>query len=181
MSDIKQTRRRFKVVLTILLCLDVAAVAILVSPIGRASRAGRAEVERLWQELRAKDREVLPLRGIDAKVIEADQQIQNFYETRLPASYAAIAEKIGKLAAANGVDVAAIQYSTKPAGIEGLDRVSMQLALSGDYLQQIKLINAIERDKTFFLVAGVNLQEVGRSAGTVRLQLDLETYLKPAA
>jgi type IV pilus assembly protein PilO len=39
----------------------------------------------------------------------------------------------------------------------------------------VKFINALERDKMFFLIDGVNLAE---QQGNVRLQLKLETYLR---
>ncbi len=46
----------------------------------------------------------------------------------------------------------------------------------GDYLQVVKFINAMERDKTFFILDSVTLGEA--QGGTVRVQLKFETYLK---
>ena len=54
----------------------------------------------------------------------------------------------------------------------------MEVSLSGDYLQEVKFINALERDKMFFLVDGITL---GEQQGNVRLQLKLETYLRSGA
>ena len=53
----------------------------------------------------------------------------------------------------------------------------MELSISGDYLQEVKFINSLERSKMFFLVDGITL---GEQQGNVRLQLKLETYMRGA-
>jgi len=82
------------------------------------------------------------------------------------------------LAAANGIQIAAVKYDDKDAPVEGLRKVEIELALSGSYLQEVKFINALERDKTFFLINGVTL---GEQQGNVRLQLKVDTYLRSGA
>ncbi len=180
MPDINSARRRFSRALIVLLSIDLLAVVLLVSPIGRSSRSGRARIDQLWSELRTKEREVVPLRGIDGKVVEAKREVQDFYDSRLPSSYAALSEQVGKLAAANRVSIGSARYGSEDTAIAGLERVSIDLAVSGDYLQEIKFINALERDKTFFLVNSVALQQQSLGSGAVRLQLRIETYLKSA-
>ncbi len=46
--------------------------------------------------------------------------------------------------------------------------MNIEITLSGDYLQEVKFINALERDKMFFLIDAVALAE---QQGKVRLQL----------
>ena len=53
---------------------------------------------------------------------------------------------------------------------------AIDASLTGDYLQLVKFINSLERDQLFFIVNSVQLG--GEQAGTVRLQLQLQTYLK---
>ena len=86
-----------------------------------------------------------------------------------------MSEELGKLAAANGVQIAAVKYDDKDAPVEGLRKLNIELALSGSYLQEAKFINALERDKLFFVIDGVTL---GEQQGNVRLQLKVETYLR---
>jgi type IV pilus assembly protein PilO len=71
-----------------------------------------------------------------------------------------------------------VKYDEKDAPIGGLRKLSIEIALSGDYLQEVKFINALERDPMFFLVDGISL---GEQQGNVRLQLKLETYLRLGA
>jgi type IV pilus assembly protein PilO len=56
--------------------------------------------------------------------------------------------------------------------------MSIEISLSGDYLQEVKFINQLERDKMFFLIDGIAL---GEQQGNVRLQIKLETYLRSGA
>ncbi len=52
----------------------------------------------------------------------------------------------------------------------------MDARLSGDYRPLVEFLNALERDKSFFLIDGVGL--TGQQSGTVNLRLRLTTYLR---
>ena len=58
----------------------------------------------------------------------------------------------------------------------GLRPVEIQADFSGDYLQLVRFINALERDPLFFIIDSVELG--GEQGGVVKLQLKLETYQK---
>ena len=141
-------------------------------------RRGNATLDGLQAQLAAKRQEVLPTRGMDGKLKQASTDIGGFLQERFPAQYSAVSEELGKLAAANGVQIAAVKYDDKDAPVEGLRKLNIEIALSGNYLQEVKFINALERDKIFFLIDGVTL---GEQQGNVRLQLKLETYLRSGA
>jgi hypothetical protein len=178
MASIREIRRTLTPVVIALVVLDLACIGYLVSPAGRSRRARLREYYALNAQLTAKQQEVLPTRGMDQKLKQASQDISNFYEQRFPGEYSAISAELGKLASENGVRVAAVKYDPKDAPIEGLRKLNIEIALSGDYLQEVKFINALERDKMFFLVDGIAL---GEQQGNVRLQLRLETYLRRGA
>ena len=57
-----------------------------------------------------------------------------------------------------------------------LTEAQMDASLSGDYRPLVLFINALERDKMFFLINGVTL--TGQQSGTVGLRLRLTTYLR---
>jgi type IV pilus assembly protein PilO len=67
----------------------------------------------------------------------------------------------------------------KDAETVGVRRMEIEADLSGDYLQLVRFINALERNQMFFLVDSVGLG--GEQSGVVKLQLKLETYLKTGA
>ena len=178
MASIREVRKTLLPVLIGLAVIDAACVGYLLSPAGRSRQARERDLAVLQAQLAAKRQEVLPTRGMDGKLKQASTDITDFYKDRFPAQYSTISEELGKLAAASGIQITAIKYEDKDAPVEALRRLNIELALSGSYLQEVKFINALERDKLFFLIDGVTL---GEQQGNVRLQLKLETYLRPGA
>jgi type IV pilus assembly protein PilO len=176
MPTVPELRHKLTLALVVLLAVDVVAGAFLLSPLGRSRRAHEEEYDHLRVTLKSKMSESLPLRGMDKKLIQAEGDLAAFYRDRFPAQASAIPEELGKLAGANGVHVTEVRYSSDPAGEAGLQRVSMDATLAGDYLQVARFINALERDRMFFVIDEVTLSE--QQGGFVRLQLKLQTYLK---
>ena len=177
MASIRETRKKLMPIVIALVIVDLACVGYLLSPAGRSRQARQRQYHQLRQLLVAKQQEVLPTRGMDQKLTQASQDITGFYDTRLPAQYSSIAEELGKIAADTGVHLSGVKYEEKDAPIAGLRKLIMELSISGDYLQEVKFINSLERSKMFFLIDGITL---GEQQGNVRLQLKLETYMRGA-
>jgi len=176
MANLRSARKRFTVVAIVLAVLDVAAVGVLLSPLGRSRSTREAEWAEARRELLAKRADAVPLRGMDKKLDLARQEIAAFYHDRFPAQYSAVSSELGKVASANGVRISQIAYEPKAAEVPNLQQVVINANLDGDYLQVVKFINALERNRMFFMVDSLTLaQEQG---GMVRLQLRLETYLR---
>ena len=178
MASIRETRKKLMPAVIALAVLDLVCVGYLFSPVGRSRQARQREYQELHQQLVAKQQEVLPTRGMDQKLTQASHDISGFYDVRFPAQYSAVTAELGKVATENGVQLSGVKYEEKDAPIEGLHKLNMEITLSGGYLQEVKFINALERDKMFFLIDGIAL---GEQQGNVRLQLKLETYLRPGA
>jgi type IV pilus assembly protein PilO len=176
MREVLDIRKKAKIALAALLVLDIAAAVVLFSPLVGSERSRREQLDQLWQELQLKTREAEPLKDVDKKIAVASQQIDTFYKTRLPAQDSAIYEELGKVAKQNGVKIGQIRSKAKDAEPVGLRPVEIQADFSGDYLQLVRFINALERDPLFFIIDSVELG--GEQAGVVKLQLKLETYQK---
>ena len=69
-----------------------------------------------------------------------------------------------------------VKYRLKDPEAIGLQGLQIEADFSGDYLQLVKFVNALERDKLFFIIDSVELG--GEQAGVVKLGMKLETYLK---
>jgi hypothetical protein len=177
-ASIREVRKTLVPVLIGLLLLVLACIGYLMSPAGRSREARQRDLDALQAQLAAKRLEVLPTRGMDGKLKQASTDIAAFYKERFPEQYSAVSEELGKLAGQSGVQIAAVKYEDKDAPVEGLRKLNIEVALSGSYLQEVKFINALERDKLFFVVDGVAL---GEQQGNVRLQLKMETYLRSGA
>jgi len=178
MATVRDVRRASMPVIVVLALVIVGCLIYILSPAGRSRQTREREYEQLQADVLAKRKDVLPTRGMDNKLKQASVDIDNFYQTRFPAEYSPIAEELGKVANEAGVHLTAVKYDDKTAAIENLRKLNIEVTLSGDYLQEVKFINALERDKIFFLVDGVAL---GEQQGNVRLQLKLETYLRNGA
>jgi hypothetical protein len=175
MASIGEIRKKWMPALIALVVVDLACVGYLLSPAGRSRQARLREYYELRAQLTRKRQEVLPTRGMDQKLKQASQDIIGFQDQRFPVQYSDVAEELGKLAADTGVRFAGLKYDEKESPIVGLRKLNIEITLSGDYLQEVKFINGLERDKMFFLIDGVSLAE---QQGNVRLQLKLETYLR---
>jgi hypothetical protein len=175
MASIREVRKTLLPVVVGLLAVVLACVGYLLSPAGRSRAARERDLTQLQAQLAAKHQEVLPTRGMDGKLKKASDDITGFYQDRFPAQYSAVSEQLGKLASTSGVQITGVKYEDKDTPVEGLRKLNIELALSGSYLQEVKFINALERDKIFFVIDGVTL---GEQQGNVRLQLKVETYLR---
>jgi type IV pilus assembly protein PilO len=174
MLKLRRIRRRLAIIIAIFLLLDVAA-AVYLSTLPSATMREQSYVST-QNELQVKLKESQPLRGMENKLKLADQEIAAFYRDRFPSQRSAIPAELGKLAARNGVRISQAKYEEKDAGLAGLTRVNIESNLEGDYRQVVKFINALERDRLFFILNGIDLGN--QQGGFVRLGLKLETYLR---
>jgi len=156
--------------------VDVIALVVFFSPLVGLRSSRQSQLAELWLVLQQKTREIAPLNGLDKKIPQAQQQIDDFYRKRLPEESSAVSEALGKLAAESGVRIGSIKYSVRDPESVGLRRMEIEADLGGDYLQLVRFINSVERDHMFLLVDSVQLG--GEQAGIVKLQMKAETYLR---
>lgn len=177
MTNLRRLRRRFLIALVGMAVLDVAALAMLVSPLGAAS-SSQQEFDVLRRQVQTKLRTVIPPDQVQQRVAEARKQIDGFYRERLPQRASDITAELGQLAAKNGVRLSEARYDELESDLPGLRHLRIAAGLSGDYLSEVKFINALERSPLFFIVENVSLVE--QKGGAIQLQVTLETYLREA-
>ncbi|MBV9087689.1 MAG: hypothetical protein JOY79_09410 [Acidobacteriaceae bacterium] len=175
-ATIPAARRRMYAVVVALVVLDIAALLFLFSPLGTTRKSAEREYQSTRLRLRAKADEVAPLRGMDTKLVDARQEIDGFFSDRFASQGSEIISELGKVATANRVRITQGKYDVDDTDIPGLQRVRIDASLDGDYVETVKFINALERDKLFWIIDSVTLGE--QQAGKVRLNMRLETYLK---
>ena len=179
MANLRQARRRIYVVLGVLLAVDIAAVIVLLTPIAGSGAARHQEFAAVRRQLKQKMQLVIPPDQVQSRVDQARAQIDAFYKDRLASGASALSTELGRLAAASNVRLNSARYSELDSDLPGLIHIRVDASISGDYVATVKFINAVERDKMFFIVDQVNLGE--QQGGTVRLAVGLETYVKGAA
>jgi Tfp pilus assembly protein PilO len=145
----------------------------------QALNASNADaVDRQRVELRAAELAAKPLRGLDQKLVVSTADADAFYQKRLPYATSQVAAEIGALSHREGVHWTRAQYSYVPvlSGPAALSELHIDASVSGDYRPIVQFINAVERDKLFFVINGINL--TGQQTGQVNLRIRLTTYLR---
>jgi hypothetical protein len=160
----------------ILVLLNLAALAVLLTPLAGSGTARGQEFQDVRSQVQNRLKTVVPPKEVQQRVDEAREQIDGFYGERLPGTMSQVSERLGDMASQSKVHLLNAKYVTKESDLPGLMQVEIAADLSGDYVQEVKFINALEREKLFFIVNGVNLGE--RQGGQVQLSVVLETYVK---
>jgi hypothetical protein len=162
----------------LLLLLDIYLVLHLVFVWQTLGSLNDAALDRQRVELRSAELAAKPLRGLDAKLVDSTAAANTFYAKRLPYAASEVAAEVGAVAHREGVHWTRAQYAYSPVlnGNDALTQVSMDASVSGDYRPIVQFINALERDKQFFLITSINL--TGQQTGQVNLRIRMTTYLR---
>jgi len=174
--NVEQARKQLTIVIAVLVVVDVALIALIMSPAIRPSSA-RQQLLTLRAELTQKRAQTIPALDMDKKLVEARQQISEFYKQDFPARYSEISTALAHAAEESHVEVANVKYEAKP-GSGGLTQVNLSLDLAGNYENEVRFINALERSKLLLVMQSVTLAEA--QGGGVRLSIKLQTYLTMA-
>jgi len=178
MPELQGSRRKLKVVIAALVAVDVIALGVLFSPLVGSAESRHQQISQLSAELKIKTRSVEPLRGMDKKVVLAKEQISQFYRDRFGSRDSDITGELGKLASDSGVRILQAKYKQEDPETSGIVPVEVEGNFSGDYLQLVRFINALERSKLFFTVDSISLASEG--TGPIRLEVKLHSYLRSA-
>ena len=176
MPDLQKTKIRLLGAIVALVLVDIAAVAMLMSPVAGRQSLRQERLRELGSSLKA--RESAPWRGLDRKIPQARQDIASFYGDRFPSGYSVISADLDKMASQMGVRVSSEKYSQKPSDFPKMDKVEIDVDVAGDYVPLMKFINTIERSKLFFIVDELDL--AGEQSGAIKLRIKIETYLRTA-
>ena len=179
MPELQGSRRKLQITIAAMVVVDLVAVAVLFSPLVGSAESRRINMSQLSAELNKKTRDVEPLRGVDKKIVLAKGQISQFYKDRFAARDSDLTSELGKLASANGVRILQAKYKQEEPTGAGVAPVEIEGNFSGDYLQLIRFINALERSKQFFTVDSVSL--AGESNGPVKLDVKMHSFLRAGA
>ena len=179
MPELQGSRRKLQIAIAAMVVVDLLAVGVLFSPLVGSAESRRVTMSELQIELQKKRREVEPLKGIDKKIVLAKGQIRQFYQDRFATSDSNLLAELGKLASENGVRVLQAKYKQEDPTDAGVVPTEIEGNFSGDYLQLVRFINALERSKQFFTVDSIGL--AGESSGPVKLEVKIHSYLRSGA
>jgi len=128
-------------------------------------------------QLKAKELQIVPMRGLDKRVEEARDEVAAFYAKRVPPNYSSVDRRFGELALRDSVRLSRVQYTRGAPGAD-LTEISLDAGITGNYQQIMRFVNSLERDQIFFVIRGLSL--TGQQGGLVNLRLKVSTWLRPA-
>ncbi len=175
MPDLRDTRRKLKIAMGVMVGISLTSGGLLFSPLVGSKAARQQELLQLRAQLTTKSRQVEPLRGLDKKIPLASKQIDQFYEERFSARDSDLVEALGNLSKESGVKIESAKYNPGDPESVGLRRVEIDASIEGDYQPLIKFLNGLERSKIFFIVNSIDL---ATQNGPIQLRMKLETYEK---
>jgi len=183
--DFHELRTKLMLAAAVLVLLDLAAIGLLLSPAGRSLGAQTERYEQLRRERIEKARDTVPTQGMQQKIATAREQEAAFNQQRLTARYSAMSEQLARIAAESGVKVTNVKYEEK-SGREaakdtpnGYDSVTITMQVHGNYTQDMRFINAVERQKMLLLIDGVGFS--GMQGDQLTVSVHMSTYLRSAA
>jgi Tfp pilus assembly protein PilO len=179
--DLRDVRTRLIVIAGVLVLLDIAAIAVLLSPAGRSQSARITQYEQLRREKVEKAREVAPTQGMGQKIATARDQETEFNQQRLTARYSAMSELLARIAAESGVKVSNVKYDehTGKETPRGYDSIGITMQVHGSYTQNMRFINAVERQKMLLLIDAVGFS--GMQGDQLTVSVHMSTYMRSAA
>jgi len=180
MANLANTRRNFQNISTVLGVVAGVAALIIFLPLRPSAEQKTAELNAAKLETKRLETEVAPLQGLPEKLGRARGDIASFYKERFPDRFSAIPEVLGKLSSEHGVRLTDVKYEAAETELTGLQQVTMDAGLSGDYAKVVSFINALERSQTFFLIDSITLGDEG-GGGDVRLQIRIISVLRSGA
>ena len=159
--------------------VDVVAAAVLFSPLVGSQTGARQQMEQLWRACTPRPARSNRLRGMDKKIVLAQEQIEAFYKDRFAPADSAIADASWASSRRRTASASAGQVQEEDPETVGIGQVEIEADFSGDYLQLVRFINALERPKLFFMVDSVSL--AGEQRGVVKLEMKLKVISRAGA
>ncbi len=182
--DLRDVRTQLLIAVAVLVLLDLAAVAVLLSPAGRSRSARQQQFEQLRMVKMERARTSASTQGMDQKIATAREQEQDFDRERLTGRYSDMSELLSHIAGEAGVNVSDVKYDEQAskekdkAAPPGYDGIGIAMQVHGSYAQDMRFINAVERQKKLLLIDSVSFG--GMQSDELTVSVHLTTYLRSA-
>jgi Tfp pilus assembly protein PilO len=135
-----------------------------------------------WLKERADEASGAYRQGRGSRYKAALADLQKFRDRFYPKShFARFITELYDIASKNGLEINSISYKPTPDKDVNLLKYALNLSVSGNYLQTKRFINDLGRCKNPVIIDTVSLANQNPTSGTVKLQVQIMTYLKMEA
>lgn len=177
--------REHRIALTLvgsLLVANAVGLGLGVLPLTQAVAAAEHRLALAEAALARAEADVAAAEAMRAGRDRAVADLATFYEQVLPGSLAearhVLHTRLAQLAAAEGVSYLRQSSNTDRARDSRLERLRVQMTLSGRYDDIRRFVHAIEAQEPFVIIENVVLGEGAQPGAPLTLTLELSTYYR---
>jgi hypothetical protein len=175
MEDVKRLKNRFIATATALSLVCAGLLVYLLWP--SSSGPSPAQLQGQYNNLKL---EVASWQKNNPEKVRSD--LNHLYSDDVPTRWSEISQRMTKLFQATGVSAPGIHYELsneeKSSTLPGVQQIKIDTTVTGEYSKVASFINALEQDKTLFIINKISLS--GQEAGAVSLSITINTFLKQA-
>jgi hypothetical protein len=188
-ADVPVTRvisdhRRWLVPVGIALAINVAVLVIVVLPLRQAVQSGESRANESAQALRAAMADLKEAENTRDSQSQAAKDLDRFYASVLPGDLPTARRitqlKLSQMARAHDVHFQSGAMTSETLRDSTLERLHVNLALTGDWDDIRQLIYELETGPDFIVIDNVQLGEGSEANAPLSLTLDLSTYYRVA-
>jgi hypothetical protein len=176
--------RRWLVPVGLVLAINVAVLVIVVLPLRQAVESGSARAAASAQALQAAMADLKDAEATRDGQSQASKDLDRFYASVLPGDFSSARRitqlKMSQMARAHDVRFESGAMSTEAIKSSALERLHVNLALTGDWDDIRELIYELETGPDFIVIDNMQLAEGADANAGLSLTLDLSTYYRVA-
>jgi Type II secretion system (T2SS), protein M subtype b len=174
MDDIKRLKKRFITAATVLSLICAGLLGYLLWP--ASTGPSPAQLQEQYNSLKL---EVASWQKNNPEKVRSD--LKRLYSDDVPERWSEISQRMTKLFQATGVSAPGIHYEIatddkSAPSLPGVQQIKIDTTVTGEYSKVASFINALEQDKTFFIINKISLS--GQEAGAVSLSISINAFLK---
>lgn len=182
-------RRKLRVATAILIAVDLALVAFLLSPWGPSRAPAQAALSRAEGRYVTLRRQVAGLQRLDQEIATSRRQARQLLAAGMPAERTAdfqLLRSLQDMAQQSGARANSFAFHPSKNAKLGLRRLDISMRVTGPYAALIGFINRVERAPAFLIIRQVSLSARARGPESrgAALAIQLASYVQaspPAA
>jgi Tfp pilus assembly protein PilO len=162
-----------------ILAVDILVYAFLVLGMSDRIRAAAQTRESLRRQVFHEELRIGRLKKYQAGIPEAKDQLAQFQADRIPSrrqAYSQAAGLVREVSRDSGVDVSAVTYKLHTDDTEPLERLAINVNVSGLYPSLLKFAHDLESAGDFLVIRHFSFFRGDN--GTLALQISADLYLK---
>jgi Tfp pilus assembly protein PilO len=176
--------RRWLVPVGLVLAINVAVLMIFVLPLRQTVQSGSARADASAQALREAMADLKDAEATRDGQAQASKDLDRFYASVLPGDFSTARRitqlKMSQMARAHDVRFASGAMSPERVKDSTLERLHVNLALTGDWDDIRELIYELETGPDFIVIDNMQLAQGSEANAPLSLTLDLSTYYRVA-